>query len=82
MTRDGAIRAMVGGTDYQTSQFNRVTARRQPGSAFKPVVYLVALENGMTPESFVNDAPFSIGDYNPKNYNEKYYSFNYIWIIC
>ncbi len=73
LTRDGAIRAMVGGADYQTSQFNRATARRQPGSAFKPVVYLVALENGMTPESFVNDSPFTIGDYNPKNYNEKYY---------
>ena len=73
MTRDGAIRAMSGGIDYQTSQFNRATARRQPGSAFKPIVYLVALENGMTPDSFVNDSPFAIGDYNPKNYNEKYY---------
>ena len=73
MTRDGAIRAMAGGIDYQTSQFNRATARRQPGSAFKPLVYLVALENGMTPDSFVNDSPFAIGDYNPKNYNEKYY---------
>ena len=73
ISRDGAIRAMVGGTDYQTSQFNRATARRQPGSSFKPVVYLVALENGKTPESYVNDSPFAIGDYNPKNYNEKYY---------
>lgn len=73
MTRDGAIRTMVGGADYQASQFNRATAMRQPGSAFKPVVYLVALENGMTPDSFVNDSPFAIGDYNPKNYNERYY---------
>lgn len=73
MARDGAIRAMVGGTDYQVSQFNRATARRQPGSAFKPIVYLTALENGMTPESMVNDSPFAVGDYNPKNYNEKYY---------
>jgi len=73
VARDGAIQAMVGGDDYQTSQFNRVLALRQPGSAFKPVVYLVALENGMTPESYVNDSPFSIGDYNPKNYNERYY---------
>jgi len=71
--RDGAIQAMVGGDDYQISQFNRVLAPRQPGSAFKPVVYLVALENGMTPESYVNDSPFSIGDYNPKNYDERYY---------
>ena len=73
IARDGAIQAMVGGDDYQISQFNRVLALRQPGSAFKPVVYLVALENGMTPESYVNDSPFSIGDYNPKNYNERYY---------
>ncbi|MCR4918115.1 MAG: PBP1A family penicillin-binding protein [Alphaproteobacteria bacterium] len=73
MNRDGAIRAMVGGVNYQDSQFNRALAHRQPGSTFKPVVYLVALENGMTPESMVNDAPFAIGDYNPKNYNERYY---------
>ena len=73
IARDGAIQSMVGGDDYQVSQFNRVLAPRQPGSAFKPVVYLVALENGMTPESYVNDSPFSIGDYNPKNYNEQYY---------
>lgn len=73
MAPGGAIRAMSGGSDYQRSQFNRVTAPRQPGSAFKPVVYLVALENGMTPDSYVNDSPFAIGDYNPKNYNERYY---------
>lgn len=73
VARDGAIQAMVGGDDYQASQFNRVLALRQPGSAFKPVVYLVALENGMTPESLVNDSQFAIGDYNPKNYNDKYY---------
>ena len=73
MARDGAVRAMAGGADYQTSQFNRTLAKRQPGSAFKPVVYLMALENGLTPESYVNDSPFSVGDYNPKNYNEHYY---------
>lgn len=73
MTPAGAVRAMVGGTDYQTSQFNRATTMRQPGSSFKPVVYLVALEHGMTPDSYVNDSPFAIGDYNPKNYNERYY---------
>jgi len=73
ISHDGAISAMVGGTDYRTSQFNRVIAHRQPGSAFKPIVYLVALENGMTPETMVNDAPFAIGDYSPKNYNEHYY---------
>ena len=73
MSRDGAMRAMAGGANYQASQFNRTLAMRQPGSAFKPVVYLMALENGLTPESYVNDSPFSVGDYNPKNYNEKYY---------
>ena len=73
VSRDGAIRAMVGGDNYQVSQFNRALAPRQPGSAFKPVVYLVALENGMTPESYVNDSPFAIGDYNPKNYDGLYY---------
>ena len=73
METDGALRAMSGGTDYQSSQFNRATAPRQPGSSFKPVVYLVALENGLMPDSYVNDSPFAIGDYNPKNYNEKYY---------
>ncbi|MBO4672374.1 MAG: transglycosylase domain-containing protein, partial [Alphaproteobacteria bacterium] len=73
MSHDGALLAMAGGTDYQTSQFNRTLAKRQPGSAFKPVVYLMALENGLTPDSYVNDSPFSVGDYNPKNYNEHYY---------
>ena len=73
IARDGAIVSMVGGDNYQVSQFNRATALRQPGSAFKPVVYLVALENGMTPDSYVNDSPFSVGDYNPKNYDERYY---------
>ena len=73
METDGALRAMSGGTDYQSSQFNRATAPRQPGSSFKPVVYLVALENGLMPDSYVNDSPFAVGDYNPKNYNEKYY---------
>ena len=73
MNPDGALRAMTGGVNYQASQFNRATAPRQPGSSFKPVVYLVALENGMDPNTYVNDSQFAIGDYNPKNYNEKYY---------
>ncbi|MBR5153399.1 MAG: transglycosylase domain-containing protein [Alphaproteobacteria bacterium] len=73
MEYDGALRAMSGGSDYQVSQFNRATSPRQPGSAFKPVVYLVALENGMLPDSYVNDSPFAIGDYNPRNFNGRYY---------
>lgn len=73
LDKDGAIRAMVGGLDYQASQFNRTTALRQPGSAFKSVVYLVALERGMSPSDIVMDEPFGIGDYNPRNFNDKFY---------
>ena len=52
MTPDGAVRAMVGGRNYAESQFNRaVAAKRQPGSAFKPFVYLTALEHGLTPDT-------------------------------
>lgn len=69
----GAIRALVGGGDYATSQFNRaVKAKRQPGSAFKPFVYAAALENGATPGSVRNDAPIRIGKWTPENYDEKY----------
>ncbi|WP_157019729.1 transglycosylase domain-containing protein [Mesorhizobium xinjiangense] len=70
----GAVRAMVGGYDYANSQFDRASeARRQPGSAFKPFVYLAALEQGRTPESVRNDAPIRIGKWTPENYNGKYY---------
>lgn len=70
---DGAIRALVGGRSYADSQFNRVTkALRQPGSAFKPVVYLAALERGMTPESIVEDAPIKAGRWSPRNENGSY----------
>src|SRR5262249_15181155 len=58
MTPDGAVRALVGGKNYAESQFNRaVAAKRQPGSAFKPFVYLTALERGLTPESVREDKP-------------------------
>ncbi len=67
---DGAIRAMVGGRDYATSQFNRsVQARRQPGSAFKPFVYLTALEAGYSPNSVLIDEPVSVANWRPRNYN-------------
>ncbi|MCA0277789.1 MAG: penicillin-binding protein [Proteobacteria bacterium] len=70
----GAIRAMVGGYDYSTSQFDRASeARRQPGSAFKPFVYMAALEQGRTPDSVRNDAPIKIGKWTPENYNGKYF---------
>ena len=66
----GAVRAMVGGRDWRTSPFNRaVSARRQPGSAFKPFVWLAALETGLTPDSTVLDAPIRIGTYAPSNYD-------------
>jgi penicillin-binding protein 1A len=65
----GAIVSMVGGRSYQKSQFNRTTqALRQPGSAIKPFVYLAAIENGMTPETMVDDTLIQIGKWAPKNY--------------
>ncbi|RAX43349.1 transglycosylase domain-containing protein [Rhizobium tropici] len=69
----GAIRALVGGRDYAQSQFNRaVTAKRQPGSAFKPFVYTAALEAGLTPNSIRNDMPVKIGNWAPENYEQRY----------
>lgn len=69
----GAVRAMIGGADYASSQFDRASeARRQPGSAFKPFVFLAALEQGRTPDSVRNDAPIRIGKWTPENYNGKY----------
>jgi penicillin-binding protein 1A len=70
---DGGIRALVGGRDYAESQFNRaVKAKRQPGSAFKPFVYLAALEHGMSPDSVTADQPITIGGWSPKNDNGQY----------
>jgi penicillin-binding protein 1A len=69
----GAVRAMAGGVDYATSQFNRATrALRQPGSAFKLFDYVAALDAGMTPDSSFIDAPYSVGDYAPRNYEGTY----------
>lgn len=73
MDKHGAVKALVGGRDYAKSQFNRaVDARRQPGSAFKPFVYLTALESGLIPESVRIDQPISIGGWQPKNYKNEY----------
>ncbi|MBP0444423.1 PBP1A family penicillin-binding protein [Roseomonas sp. SSH11] len=64
----GAVRAMAGGRDYRRSSFNRaVSARRQPGSVFKPFVFLAALERGLHPESTVSDAPITLGRWSPGN---------------
>jgi penicillin-binding protein 1A len=63
----------VGGRNYADSQFNRATvARRQPGSAFKPFVYLAAVERGLTPDSIVEDAPITAGRWSPKNDSGRY----------
>jgi penicillin-binding protein 1A len=74
MTPDGAVRAMVGGRNYAESQFNRaITAKRQPGSAFKPFVYLTAVEAGLTPETIRLDAPLDIKGWRPENYTHEYF---------
>jgi penicillin-binding protein 1A len=73
MENDGAVKAMVGGRNYEDSKFNRATdAERQPGSSFKAFVYMAALMNGFTPTSTVVDGPVSIGGWSPKNYTLKY----------
>jgi penicillin-binding protein 1A len=73
MTPDGVVRALVGGRNYGASQFDRaVDAKRQPGSAFKPFVYLTALEHGLTPDTVRQDAPISIKGWKPENYEREY----------
>src|SRR5207302_8515403 len=73
MAPDGAILALVGGRDYSESQFNRATqAHRQPGSLFKVFVYLTALTNGYRPDTVMVDQPIQIGDWQPRNYDERY----------
>ncbi len=70
----GAVKALVGGADYSKSQFNRaVYAKRQPGSSFKPFVYLAALEHGFTPQTVRQDKPITIGGWSPKNYSKRHY---------
>ena len=73
MTPSGAISALVGGRSYQESQYNRaVVSKRQPGSAFKPFVYLAALERGLTPDDRREDAPLNIKGWRPENYSREY----------
>jgi penicillin-binding protein 1A len=72
-TATGAVRAMVGGRSFRTSPYNRaVLARRQPGSAFKPFVWLTALETGMTPDDTVLDAPIRVGNWSPADFERRY----------
>jgi len=69
----GAVRAMVGGRNYHDSPFNRaVLARRQPGSAFKPFIWLSALEKGMQPADTILDAPIRVGSWSPVNFERRY----------
>jgi penicillin-binding protein 1A len=73
MRPDGSVVAMVGGRNYESSKFNRaVQAMRQPGSAFKLFVYLAALRNGFTPADRIEDAPFEIDGWSPKNFGDRY----------
>jgi penicillin-binding protein 1A len=79
-TEDGAIRALIGGFDYNRNKFNHVTqAWRQPGSSFKPFIYSASLEKGLSPSTVINDAPISFDAgqtggqaWEPKNYDNKY----------
>jgi len=73
MTPDGTVRALVGGKSYADSQFNRaIAAKRQPGSAFKPFVYLTALERGLTPDTVREDAPISVNGWKPEDFEHQY----------
>jgi penicillin-binding protein 1A len=74
MSTDGAVRALVGGRNYAESQFNRaVAAKRQPGSAFKPFVYLTAIERGLTPDTIREDKPVTVKGWHPENYSREYF---------
>ena len=77
---NGEVKALVGGFNYKSSEFNRATqAKRQPGSSFKPFVYAAALENGFAPNSIILDAPYiaqqgiGLKDWKPENYGKKFY---------
>jgi penicillin-binding protein 1A len=79
--RDGAMKAMIGGYDFERSKFNRATqAKRQPGSAFKPFVYAAAFDRGLTPATVIDDSPisyrFRVGgeviEWSPENYDRKF----------
>ena len=73
MTPDGAVRALVGGIDYEESPFNRATqAYRQPGSAFKPIVYAAGIEAGLSADTHMVDLPLQVAGWQPKNFTNRY----------
>jgi penicillin-binding protein 1A len=80
--RDGAIKSMIGGYDFERSKFNRATqAKRQPGSAFKPFIYATAFDRGLTPSTVINDSPISfhtrvggeLVEWSPRNFDRKFH---------
>ena len=74
LSPDGAVRVMVGGWDYRRSQFNRAAqAQRQPGSAFKPVVYMAGLEAGLTPATQMTDGPITVDGWSPRNFDGRHW---------
>ena len=74
MDPNGGVKALIGGRDYGDSQYNRaVSAMRQPGSSFKPFVYLSALEKGLTPDTVRLDGPITVKGWNPENYSREYF---------
>lgn len=73
MTADGTVRALVGGRNYAASQYNHaIAAKRQPGSAFKPFVYLTALEHGLSPDTVREDAPLAVNGWSPEDFEHRY----------
>lgn len=73
LSPDGAVKAMIGGANYKTSKFNRaVQAKRQPGSAFKPVVFLAGFDAGLAPDSRMTDEPITIDGWSPKNFKQEF----------
>ena len=74
--KTGYVRALIGGRNFEHSKFNRMTqAKRQPGSSIKPVFYTMAVEKGYTPSTIINDAPFTLGNWSPKNSGRSYHGY-------
>ncbi|HPV15065.1 MAG TPA: PBP1A family penicillin-binding protein [Candidatus Cloacimonadota bacterium] len=75
--KTGYVRALIGGRNFEHSKFNRMTqAKRQPGSAIKPIFYTLAVEKGYTPSTVINDAPFTLGDWSPQNANRSFHGYS------